>query len=43
MQSELEVMPMGEVNRVMCGDARNVLKTFPDGCFQTCISSPPYW
>ena len=43
MQSELEVMPMGEVSRVICGDARDVLKEFPDGYFQTAITSPPYW
>lgn len=34
---------MGEVDRVICGDARDVLKTFPDNYFQTTITSPPYW
>jgi DNA modification methylase len=25
------------------GDCRELLKQLPDGCVQTCISSPPYW
>ena len=32
---------MGEVNRVICGDARDVLKTLPDNYVQTVITSPP--
>lgn len=26
-----------------CGDALTVLKGLPDGCAQTCVTSPPYW
>jgi DNA modification methylase len=25
------------------GDCRELLKRLPDGCVQTCITSPPYW
>ncbi|WP_250655636.1 DNA-methyltransferase [Alkalimarinus coralli] len=25
------------------GDSRQVLSEFPDECFQSCITSPPYW
>lgn len=28
---------------VYCGDAAAVLATLPDGCAQTCITSPPYY
>jgi site-specific DNA-methyltransferase (adenine-specific)/site-specific DNA-methyltransferase (cytosine-N4-specific) len=28
---------------IITGDCREVLKRFPDGEFQTCITSPPYW
>lgn len=28
--------------QIFCGDAREMLKTLPDGCVQTCITSPPY-
>lgn len=29
--------------RVLCGDALDVLATLPDAAAQTCITSPPYW
>lgn len=29
--------------RILTGDARAVLATLPDGCVQTCVTSPPYW
>ncbi len=29
--------------RIECGDALEVLRTLPDECVQTCITSPPYW
>lgn len=29
--------------RVLCGDAIDVLATLPDATAQTCITSPPYW
>jgi DNA modification methylase len=25
------------------GDCRDLLKQLPDGCIQTCVTSPPYW
>jgi DNA modification methylase len=25
------------------GDCRELLRELPDGCVQTCITSPPYW
>lgn len=28
---------------IITGDIRRVLQGFPDGLFQTCITSPPYW
>lgn len=28
---------------LICGDAKRVLSQFPDGIFQTCVTSPPYW
>ena len=32
-----------ELNKIYCGDALTVLKTFPDECVDTCVTSPPYW
>jgi site-specific DNA-methyltransferase (adenine-specific) len=31
------------LNQIVCGDALEVLKTFPDNSINCCISSPPYW
>lgn len=31
------------VARVICGDAREVLRTLPSECVQCCVTSPPYW
>jgi site-specific DNA-methyltransferase (cytosine-N4-specific) len=28
---------------LVCGDAETVLSGLPDGTFQTCVTSPPYW
>jgi hypothetical protein len=28
---------------LICGDAETVLSRMPDGVFQTCVTSPPYW
>lgn len=28
---------------LICGDAEAVLSRLPDGLFQTCVTSPPYW
>ena len=32
-----------DVNRIVCGDALEVLRDIPSGVFQTCVTSPPYW
>lgn len=32
-----------DVNRVYCGDAKDVLETFPDKVIDMCLTSPPYW
>lgn len=29
--------------RLMVGDALEQLRTLPDACVQTCVTSPPYW
>jgi DNA modification methylase len=31
------------VNKILCGEALETLKTLPDGSINCCISSPPYW
>jgi len=28
---------------LICGDSETVLSRLPDGMFQTCVTSPPYW
>jgi site-specific DNA-methyltransferase (cytosine-N4-specific) len=28
---------------LICGDSQKALATVPDGVFQTCVTSPPYW
>ena len=28
---------------LICGNAETILSRFPDGIFQTCVTSPPYW
>lgn len=30
-------------NQIICGDALDVLKTFPDECINCCVTSPPYF
>lgn len=32
-----------KLNNIICGDALEVLKTFPDKCIDCVITSPPYW
>jgi site-specific DNA-methyltransferase (adenine-specific) len=32
-----------EVNTIICGAMPQATKVFPDGYFNCCISSPPYW
>ena len=41
--SESKGMGTIELNKIYCGDALTVLKTFPDECVDTCVTSPPYW
>ncbi len=31
------------LNQVICGDCREVMKTFPDDCIDLVVTSPPYW
>lgn len=31
------------VNKTITGDVLKVLRTFPDKCIQTLVTSPPYW
>lgn len=31
------------LNGVLCGDSLTKLRRFPDGFFQCCVTSPPYW
>lgn len=33
----------GFTNRVIVGDALDVLRRLPDGIAGTCVTSPPYW
>jgi site-specific DNA-methyltransferase (cytosine-N4-specific) len=37
------VLELSTNSKIITGDARQVLKDFPDDIFQTCITSPPYW
>lgn len=32
-----------EINKIYTGHCLETLKTFPDGIFNTCVTSPPYW
>jgi site-specific DNA-methyltransferase (cytosine-N4-specific) len=34
---------MEKTNKIICGDALEALKMFPENYFQCCITSPPYW
>lgn len=31
------------VNKILCGDALDVLRTLPDACVHCVVTSPPYW
>lgn len=31
------------LNRTIIGDCRQTLGTLPEGLFQCCVTSPPYW
>lgn len=32
-----------EINKIYCGDALEILRTWPDSFVQTVVTSPPYW
>lgn len=36
-------IPANSENRIVCGDALEVLKTYPSGIYDCCVTSPPYW
>ena len=31
------------VNKIICGDALEVMREMPDGCIDCVVTSPPYW
>lgn len=31
------------INTIICGDCLEVMRTWPDGCVQSAVTSPPYW
>jgi hypothetical protein len=31
------------INKIICGDCREVIKDWPDGCIDTIITDPPWW
>lgn len=33
---------MVEINKILTGDCREILKTFPDNYFDSCVTDPPY-
>jgi DNA modification methylase len=35
--------PTAFTNRIICGDARDVLRQLPAGCVALAVTSPPYW
>jgi site-specific DNA-methyltransferase (cytosine-N4-specific) len=41
-RKEVGINPYDHSN-IIIGDVRKVLCEFPDGIFQTCVTSPPYW
>lgn len=34
---------MDYINRIVCGDARELIKELPDESVDCVITSPPYW
>jgi len=32
-----------DLNKIYCGDAKEILQTFPDKVFNCCVTSPPYF
>lgn len=37
------LFPDDFINKIICGDALEVLKTLPDKIINCCVTSPPYW
>jgi len=35
-------LKMLEINKIICGEASEVMKTFPDNCIDLTVTSPPY-
>jgi len=35
--------PSAFINRILCGDACQVLRQLPEGCVALAVTSPPYW
>ena len=35
--------PDDYIDKIICADVMDYLKSLPDCCVQTCITSPPYW
>jgi len=31
------------VNKIICGDCIDIMRTWPDACINCCVTSPPYW
>ena len=34
---------MPELNKIYQGDCLDIMRGWPDGCVQCCVTSPPYW
>lgn len=41
MKKKTPQLPL--LNKVYLGDCATILKTFPDGCIDCCVTSPPYY
>lgn len=39
----LDSLTFDDPCRIIAGEARETLSKFPEGVFQTCVTSPPYW
>ena len=37
------IWPDDYINKIICGDSLEVLRSIPDNTIQCCITSPPYW
>jgi len=32
-----------QINKIVCGDALQIMKGWPSGMVDCCVTSPPYW